>query len=74
MVSRPINELISVSLGFLYLELPFIDRFAAAAKDGFRYVEIMWYHMTVICRQSPSCCSRTDCGCPVELRSFLCPL
>lgn len=33
----------AVNLDSLYLELPFEERFAAAAKDGFRYVE-MWYH------------------------------
>lgn len=33
----------AVNLDSLYLELPFMDRFAAAAADGFRYVE-MWYH------------------------------
>ena len=33
----------AVNLDSLYLELPFGERFAAAAKDGFRYVE-MWYH------------------------------
>lgn len=33
----------AVNLDALYLEFPFMDRFAAAAADGFRYVE-MWYH------------------------------
>lgn len=32
----------AINLDSLYLELPFEDRFAAAARDGFRYVEI-WY-------------------------------
>ena len=29
----------SANLSFLYAELAFLDRFAAAAKDGFRAVE-----------------------------------
>ena len=29
----------SANLSFLYAELPFLDRFAAAAKDGFPAVE-----------------------------------
>jgi hydroxypyruvate isomerase len=29
----------SANLGFLFTELPFLDRFAAAAKAGFKAVE-----------------------------------
>ena len=31
----------SANLGFLFTELPFLDRFAAAARAGFRAVEYM---------------------------------
>mgnify|MGYP003393909417 FL=1 len=32
----------AANLSFLYTELPFLDRFAAAAKDGFRAVEFLF--------------------------------
>ncbi len=32
----------AANLSFLYLELPFLDRFEAAAKDGFKAVEYMF--------------------------------
>ena len=32
----------AANLSFLYTELPFLERFAAAAEDGFRGVEYMF--------------------------------
>src|SRR3954470_15993931 len=32
----------AANLSFLYQELDFLDRFDAAAKDGFRAVEYLW--------------------------------
>jgi hydroxypyruvate isomerase len=49
----------SANLGFLFTDLPFLDRFAAAAKAGFRGVEYV-SPMSTIPKRLPAVSPITD--------------
>ena len=42
------------NLSFLYTELPFLERFAAAAEDGFAGVEFLFPYTCCLLYTSPS--------------------